>query len=279
MSTDGIPKHLSPTSIDRWRVCPRRFYFQDVKQLPVEEVYSYERTLGIVVHKALETLMRYQPSGRGDEAQARVVDWSLLRTCSTKAVDAEDLERLRTDGLRLVRRYFEEPSAQSAWPLKVETTFQLRLTNGTVIRTRVDRVDRNEHGLLEIIDYKTGRNSIDEHDLAYETAPIVQLLAVSKASEIQVEKVTWIYLRRGESVSWWPEEDDVEAATDRLLSLLRKLHREQDFEPNPGGHCVSCPFSGICPAWASESGGSGEEAGNGSADEGSADYGSADKAA
>jgi hypothetical protein len=27
------------------------------------------------------------------------------------------------------------------------------------------------------------------------------------------------------------------------------MHLDREIEPNPGGHCVSCPFSAIFAAW------------------------------
>jgi putative RecB family exonuclease len=245
-----LPKRLSPTSIDRWRECPRRFFFQDIERRVFEDIKTYEQTLGEVVHKVLESLFRVPPERRNAEALERYLDWTLLRHAAAPALRKGNAERLR-DEARTQLISFLETSAATGTALKVEQTFQLRLKGGRVIQTRVDRVDRAESGLLRIIDYKTGREQIDERDLSQETAAIVQLLAVGKASDVPVEKVTWIYTRSGESITWWPEPDDVDAAVDRLTGVLQNMHRDREFEPNPGAHCAYCPFSSSCPAWPS----------------------------
>jgi putative RecB family exonuclease len=246
MNERVLPRRLSPTSIDRWRQCPRRFLYQDVERRDFVDVKTYEQTLGEVVHKVLESLFRLQPDRR-DEAVVRLLDWAVLRFGAAAGLQQEQSEQLREEAKALLLP-FHSPAVEPR-TLKVEQTFQLRLKNGTTIQTRVDRIDRAESGLLQVVDYKTGRNQVDERDLGTETAPIVQLLAVGKASDAPVEKVVWMYLRSGEAISWWPEAEDVDAATDRLIRVLRELHAERDYEPNPGGHCATCPFTKICPAF------------------------------
>jgi putative RecB family exonuclease len=247
MNERVLPRRLSPTSIDRWRQCPRRFLYQDVERRDFVDVKTYEQTLGEVVHKVLESFFRLEPYRRDEAAVVRLLDWAVLRFGTAAQLQQEPTEQLREEAKALLLP-FHSPAVEPR-TLKVEQTFQLRLKNGTTIQTRVDRIDRAESGLLQVVDYKTGRNQVDERDLGTETAPIVQLLAVGKASDAPVEKVVWMYLRSGEAISWWPEAEDVDAATDRLIRVLRELHAERDYEPNPGGHCATCPFTKICPAF------------------------------
>jgi putative RecB family exonuclease len=244
---------LSPTSIDRYRACPRRFQLEDGLRLDVEQADTYEQVLGQAVHKVLEQLLRL-PTHSRDGSLSRLVDSAALRFAAANSYGEGMHEQLRAETAELVGNYVTAGGAGStARPLKTEQTFQLRLNNGTIIQTRVDRIDRNERGMLEVIDYKTGRNQLDARDLAYETAPIVQLHAVGKASDVPVERVTWVYLRSGEAVSWWPEAEDIDAATDRLIRVLKDIHRDAVFEPNPGPQCSWCPFKDICPGASGDS--------------------------
>lgn len=243
---------LSPTSIDRYRACPRRFQFQDVLGLEVATPDTYEQVLGQTVHKVLEQLLRLPAHGR-NESVTRLVDAAALRFAAANSYHDSAHEQLRAETGALVGKYTADSAETSAQVLKTEQTFQLRLNNGTTIQTRVDRIDRNERGLLEVIDYKTGRNQLEGGDLAYETAPVVQLHAVGKASDAPVERVTWVYLRSGESVSWWPEAEDVDAATERLIRVLTEIHRDTIFQAHVGPQCGYCPFRHICPSSSAES--------------------------
>jgi RecB family exonuclease len=249
MPADRFPWKLSPSSIDLWRQCPRRAYFQEVEQRPCDQVRrTFEQTLGEVVHDALEWLFRVEPALRSQDVLVERVGKSVPRLARRAELHEVDQKRLHDEALRQLLA-FAESSDLTARPRKLEHQFQLRLTNGTIIKTRVDRVDRADSGVLEVIDYKSGRNQLEERELAYETAPIVELLAISTASNIPVERVTWHYLRSGDRIDWWPEDDDVEAATDRLLRLVDRIQRDTDYEPNPGPQCIYCPFSAVCPAW------------------------------
>jgi RecB family exonuclease len=233
-------------------VCPRRFFYQDVQRLPFEESRTLEQTLGDVVHKVLESLFRSEPAKRNPEMLERLVESNVLRFSTRAMLREDEKERLGDEARRQLVEYVRTADME-ARPLKLEQPFRLRLSNGTTITARVDRIDRGPSGFLEVTDYKTGRHQIDEPDLARETAAIVQLHAVGKASDQPVERVTWRYLRSGDAVSWWPEAEDVDSATDRLIGVLRKMHADHDYDANHGPQCVYCPFKGICPASAGES--------------------------
>jgi putative RecB family exonuclease len=159
---------------------------------------------------------------------------------------------MREEALALLLGYLEAGALADIKTLKVETTFQLRLGNGTQIQTRVDRIDAAESHQLHIIDYKTGRHQIYETDLSKEMPAVVQLLAVTEASEEPVERVSWVYLRSGETINWWPEAEDVEFAAERLKKVLRRMHVDQEFPPNAGPYCAGCPFRSLCPEGRSE---------------------------
>jgi RecB family exonuclease len=252
------PKRLSPSSIDLWRQCPRRFAFHeglieaDISRL-AQRQQTYEQVLGLAVHAALERLMKVTPERRTPEVIQQTIEWTAANAARKASLDARTLAHLRHEADELVLKYLVADGA-GAMPVAVERNFELRLTDGTAIRTRVDRLDRRGDAddevavTYEIVDYKTGRVQIDSRGLALETAPIVQLHAVSRATSVPVERVTWLYLRSGESVTWWPEEEDVEAATERLLKTLSTMRADCNYEPSPGAHCAYCPFKTICPA-------------------------------
>jgi len=245
---------LSPTSIDRWRQCPRRFLYQDIERRPFEDTKTYEQTLGEVVHATLEWLVRAVDADKRDEpALIRSLDKSLSRLASTGQLSAADSSRMRAEALDMLLGYVRSGALSDVNALKVETTFQLRLRNGAAIHTRIDRVDTTESHQLHIVDYKSGRYQIEADELSKETPAIVQLLAVTEASDIPVERVSWVYLRTGETISWWPELQDVEFAAERLKKVLRRMHLDREYLPNAGPHCVGCPFRAVCPVSASAS--------------------------
>jgi putative RecB family exonuclease len=219
-----------------------------------EQKQTYEQVLGSTVHAVLERLLKTKPESRTPEAIQITIESTVLRFGRKALFDQSTLEQLRSETDKLVLGYLATDGAD-AMPLALERMFELRLNDGTTIRTRVDRVDRRGAAgddvspSYEIVDYKTGRNQLEPGDLARETAPIVQLHAVGGATDGPVERVTWLYLRSGESVTWWPEEEDVEAATSHLLDTIRQIQADCDFDPSPGGHCAWCPFKRDCPEW------------------------------
>ena len=48
-------------------------------------------------------------------------------------------------------------------------------------------------------------------------------------SEMPVERVSWVYLRTGETISWWPELEDVAEVTYAFAKYVAR--QEDDFLP------------------------------------------------
>jgi hypothetical protein len=46
VTTFAIPRRLSPSSLDRYRCCPRRFLWQDIERRPFEQRPTPESLLG-----------------------------------------------------------------------------------------------------------------------------------------------------------------------------------------------------------------------------------------
>ncbi|HXW76329.1 MAG TPA: ATP-dependent DNA helicase, partial [Candidatus Eremiobacteraceae bacterium] len=169
------PSSVSPTSINTYLQCPRRYFYQYVLALE-PHVDEDNMTLGNILHEALHGFhaveMRFDRAPSASE-RAR---WSdLLRDCVARAVG----ESARVIGAspdssiyayhheRARRVLFEgpdsyvdhladlskrEPFEVLACEREVTTTI-----DGVLVRGRADRVDRLLNGGLAIRDYKSGK--------------------------------------------------------------------------------------------------------------------------
>ncbi len=133
-------------------------------------------------------------------------------------------------------------------PIAREQWVSARLPNGTEVFGKVDRIDRRDSGLLEVVDYKTGRLRLDEDDLPHEPALQVYLLGTeAAASGFEVARLRLIYLASGEERRWDPEREDVERARQRLLDVTDQIAADRSFGPTPGEQCRRCQFRLVCP--------------------------------
>lgn len=249
MTSFAIPRRLSPSSLDRYRSCPRRFLWQDIERRPFEQRATPESILGTTVHKALERFFRLDVEKRDLETLHGYLRWA-WRKHRGDTFASKDEERAWGEQALALLAQFVERFDTTITPLRVEQWLEIPLKNGRLLATRVDRIDPGRAGDVRLGDYKTGRLQLDSRDIPRETAPMVHLLAAEKAGK-QVERVSLFYLRSGEEVYWEPEREDLELVAERLNALLRELAAEREFAPHPGEGCNFCPFVAHCDAGAS----------------------------
>ena len=162
---------LSPSGIERYAECPRRWFYQHALQLP-EDADDVTR-MGRFVHRVLEryhaTATDYsagkaaslEASAILDEIQP-ILQEEAERTASSSGLTTQSSifryeyarisRQLAAYADWLVREARHEPFAVLAVEQRVEIPLgDIRLVS------RVDRVDRREDGSLVIRDYKTGK--------------------------------------------------------------------------------------------------------------------------
>ncbi|MEO1105047.1 MAG: PD-(D/E)XK nuclease family protein, partial [Pseudomonadota bacterium] len=119
----------------------------------------------------------------------------------------------------------EERKRLGEWaPLLTEGKAEASLAHAT-LRARIDRIDRNAAGALEVIDYKTGRpptarqvHSLLEPQLALEAA-LVRLGGLDVPPDTAIAALTYIAIGSGQvPVKWHPVSSDTEPYTADSLA-------------------------------------------------------------
>jgi RecB family exonuclease len=247
MDQVSAPRRLSPSAIDRYRECPRRFRWQDIERLEGEFQLTPELAVGNAVHKVLELAFRLTPDQRDAPALSRLLAAVWPKHWKNRVLGDAGEEAARADAERLLTS-FGSAFDLAASPLKLEQWVRLKLPAiGLEVNTRLDRIDRGASG-LRVIDYKTGRHQADAQDLPRDTAAMIHALAVSQLAHEPVERVSHYYLRSGEEIYWEPEPEDFEAVAARVQTVLKQILGDRTFEATPGGACHRCPFALRCDA-------------------------------
>lgn len=249
MSDLRIPRRLSPSSIDRFRECPRRFLWQDIERRGGDDASaSPELAVGKAVHEVLDLVFRLQAGERTAENFERLLAAVWRKHWRKELLGTAAEPHARDDARRLLENFRRCFAVTEAEPLKREYWLRLKLPAvGLEVSTRVDRIDRGRTG-LRVIDYKTGRRQVEAGDLPRDTAAMIHLLAISQLANEQVERVSHYYLRSGEEIYWEPEPDDLDAVVERVQKQLKQMLNEREFEPLPGDGCRLCAFALQCDA-------------------------------
>jgi hypothetical protein len=181
---------VSPTSLETYAACPRRYLMQQV--LRIEERESPEDVItidpahrGLMMHEILERFIGaqlalprpqrirpWQPWSPDDHARMAEIADQVFKTFEDRGLVGRQLlwDLARTTVERELHRFLkldDEYRAEGGWiPEQVELEFgpghgrpvELRLPDGRTVNFKgyVDRVDRTSDGSLSVTDYKTG---------------------------------------------------------------------------------------------------------------------------
>ena len=224
--------------------CPRRYKFHYVDDLA--RTYARPRpyfTMGDHVHAALKDFLSSVPVE--ERTSSRLED--LLREKWRRYRKGfADLEEERQWGERALAqlRWFAESQDLSVTPLMVEDYHTAELSPTITLVGRIDRVDRERESGLHIIDYKTGRmpEEIDSTQLH------IYALILSRAQEVPVARVSYLYLDTGEMHTLCPSQQDLEEAAEYVIAAVDRILAEREYPAIVQGLCRTCDFLDICPS-------------------------------
>ena len=264
LGLDGMPTRLlkvTPSKLSTWGSCRRRYRmtYLDRPSPPRGGAWAHS-TLGAVVHSALRSFFDTPPETRTvDAARAAVAAaWS-----GEGFADAAQQARYRERAQDWVASYVREND-----PAKVEAVGLERWVSapvGTlVVEGRVDRLDSRPQSEspdgeeVVVVDYKTGRHPLDDHDVRSSQALALYVLASRRTLRRPCRRVELHHLPSGE----------VHAFDHTPASLARQLSRAEEqaaeialasdtlaaggdpselFPPSPGAQCSWCALRRSCP--------------------------------
>lgn len=237
---------LSPSSLDRFLICPKQFLLADIERAPREREASPVLTQANAVHHALERFFGLPLEERKSENLERALRavWPQHRRSDT-FVSAEEEREYGQAALAMLTLFSERFDLQTQ-PLTREQWITLRV-GGVEVVGKLDRIDPGRSGGIEVVDYKTGRRQLDSTDLPSEPAVQVYVLGAERACQRPVERVRFVYVALGTEVVWEPEREDVVMLGERLVRTIKAIREEETFSALPGPHCRWCAFNAICP--------------------------------
>eukprot|EP00640_Fibrocapsa_japonica_P003540 CAMPEP_0113941872 /NCGR_PEP_ID=MMETSP1339-20121228/7710_1 /TAXON_ID=94617 /ORGANISM="Fibrocapsa japonica" /LENGTH=303 /DNA_ID=CAMNT_0000946153 /DNA_START=107 /DNA_END=1015 /DNA_ORIENTATION=- /assembly_acc=CAM_ASM_000762 len=162
-----LPRALSPTSVQDFRICPTLFKFRHLDKAP--EPSSPALVRGLVVHDCLAKLFDQQAARRTTRLALREIFdgcWDEHKSNSADRFAAcikseEEEEKVKESTWRSFQNYLLLERPGSVEPLEREHRMFATLgepETGTFNVTGVlDRLDRTSEGGLRVVDYKTGK--------------------------------------------------------------------------------------------------------------------------
>ncbi|WP_347222127.1 RecB family exonuclease [Mycolicibacterium poriferae] len=249
---------LSPSRAADFKQCPLLYRFRAIDRLP--EPSSTAQVRGSIVHAALEQLYALPAAQRLPETAVSLVTPAWERVVSEQPSLAEDIDaELRAEMLdqarALVSGYYRLEDPTRFEPQSCEQRVEVELTDGTLLRGFIDRIDVAPTGELRVVDYKTGKAPPEARALA-EFKAMFQMkfyaVALLRARGVLATRLRLLYLADGQVLDYAPDLDELQRFEKMLMAIWRAIQTagaSGDFRPSQSRLCNWCAHQSLCPAF------------------------------
>lgn len=239
---------ISPSKITTYLACPVKYRWTYVDDrgkwyLKAKSYYSFGTTL----HRVLERFHDSEQTGvETTQELFAAYDESWM---SAGFNSAEEMAEAYGEGKHILERHVERCKLKPATAKTLFVERQMKLDMGAFMLVgRMDRIDEHEDGTIEIIDYKTGWQSVTDEDVASDIAmSCYQLLVRSQYPDRRV--VASIHsLRSGEEASYSMSDEEMEEFRSDIAFIGTQMlnHDYEYLTPMYKRICPSCDFVALC---------------------------------
>jgi putative RecB family exonuclease len=262
MSDETVPPvrrpALSPSRASDFKQCPLLYRFRAIDRLP--EPSSTAQVRGSVVHAALEQLYALPAAERGRDTAMSLVDPAWERVVEGRPELAADIEpalraELLDEARALLSGYYRLEDPTRFDPQSCEQRVEVELSDGTLLRGFVDRIDVAPTGELRVVDYKTGKAPPEARALA-EFRAMFQMkfyaVALLRSRGVLPARLRLLYLSDGQVLDYTPDLDELLRFEKTLMAIWRAIQSAGttgDFRPHPSRLCDWCAHHRHCPVF------------------------------
>ncbi|MGX9671730.1 RecB family exonuclease [Mycobacterium sp. HM-7] len=249
---------LSPSRAGDFKQCPLLYRFRAIDRLP--EPSSTAQLRGSLVHAALEQLYALPASDRVPETALSLVTPAWDAVVAEKPELAEEIapelrETLLDEARALLSGYYRLEDPTRFDPQCCEQRVEVELSDGTLLRGFVDRIDVAPTGELRVVDYKTGKAPPEARALA-EFKAMFQMkfyaVALLRIRGVVPARLRLLYLADSQVLDYSPDLAELERFEKTLMAIwhaIQKSGETGDFRPNPSKLCSWCTHQDLCPAF------------------------------
>jgi putative RecB family exonuclease len=249
-----LPTYLSPSRLQDFQACPRRFQHGSIERIPQPATYATAK--GRFAHHVFELLFQL-PSDERTAERARDFVASAIETVLTDDVrtdiglDDALLARLLTETDQIIDTYFamEDPReiTHEGVELRVEA-----VVDGVPMLGILDRLDRDADGNLVIVDYKTGALPNRNFDTkTFANAELYAALCETGLGE-RPTKIRLLYVAKGEAIERRVTDVVIRARASAAAHAWERINRyyaDGEYPATPSSNtCRFCAYKAICRA-------------------------------
>jgi putative RecB family exonuclease len=245
---------LSPSRASDFKQCPLLYRFRAIDRLP--EPRSAAQLRGSLVHSALEQLYGLPAAERVHDTALALVEpvWAQVLAAEPELAEIGSAALLE-EARRLLSGYYRLEDPTGFDPDSCELRIDVELTDGTLLRGFVDRIDIAPTGELRVVDYKTGKAPPEARTMA-EFKAMFQMkfyaVALLRSRNVMPARLRLVYLADGQVLDYSPDADELLRFERTLMAIWRAIQTAGatgDFRPSPSRLCSWCAHQSLCPAF------------------------------
>jgi RecB family exonuclease len=155
-------------------------------------------------------------------------------------------EQYRRSALEQLRRFYEKNIHLDVTVWGQEKKFEFPIDD-LILMGRIDQMNKDEEGRVDLIDYKTGRPK-DQKEADRSLQLSVYALACREFFHLWLAGLSFYNLENGEKITTERTAAQLELDRDAILEIAREIRR-RSFPPRRNFFCPQCDFLPICPAF------------------------------
>ena len=246
---------LSPSRLNDYLSCPRKFFYVKVLGIDVEEADWDGANFGTLIHSLLERAVKVAKESAYPTLE-EILEKFRLGMDGMKFSSEAKKEKYFKQGQKLLTNYYPYFSQIPVSRITdIEFSFYGVDVDGDFITGKIDRIEKNSDGTFELYDYKTGNYSSEkkiapnEEKQNYFNQLCFYKYAYEKLTGNKVSKVGIIYVENHEkSVDKYLTDDDMKYIETLIKDTYQNI-KALKFNPikeDKQGACKNCVYKQLC---------------------------------
>jgi len=245
---------ISYSALEEFLNCPLKFKFSQIDKIKVPK--SKEAVFGSIIHDVLKML--HEPSRLIFPTEEEMLQYFSQNWDPTIFADQEEEAIFFSQGVKMLKDYYAKNYPAKFNIVDLETRFEAPILDGSdlhLITGKIDRIDKLEDGLFEVIDYKTTKKMPAQDNVDHNLQLSVYYLGItnrwpSLLNEDRPVKLSLYYLKHGEKLSTFARPQYLVQIKEKILGIIDQIKKsasKEKFEPKPGPLCDWCSYQPYCP--------------------------------
>lgn len=248
--------YLSYSQIQTFDICPLHYKLRYILKIPSAPTAA--QSFGTSIHATLRDTYR---QAKNEKLTLKDTLALLSKSWVNDGYHSREHEKKAFDKAKaILENYFTKYFDPIKLPLAVELPFTFMIKKpaspasppgGLKVGGRIDRIDQKDNGAIEIIDYKTGGNMLDEKELASNLQLTLYALAAVEVNDPILRKkpeevvLTLHYLEKDVVSTTTRTAKQLEEAKEFILTKADAI-AQSTFPCSASSICATCEYKMLC---------------------------------